>query len=64
VNINSASSKPAREVNGDQSSSAFVVGTSGAVFGGMDTPCLSQRRPEENENSGISRTLYVPLRFG
>lgn len=50
VNMNSASSKPARDANGDQSLSAFVVGTSGRAFGRMLFPCLSQRWPAENEN--------------
>jgi len=45
VKRKSASSKPAREVKGVQSSSAFRVGNSGGVFGGTNMPFLSQRRP-------------------
>jgi len=47
--INSASSKPARDMKGDQSSFSLVVGTSGGAFGGTGVPCLSQRWPAESE---------------
>ena len=46
-NMNSASSKPVREVKGDQSSSALMVRTSGGVFGGTGSPYLSQHCPVE-----------------
>ena len=48
-------------MKGDQSSSAFVASGSGGVFGEINTPCLSQRRPAEDEKSadvkGIVRTI-------
>jgi hypothetical protein len=50
VNTNSASSKPARDVKGDQSLFALMVGTSGGASGGMGSPYLSQRCPVEDEN--------------
>jgi len=65
VNRKSASSKPALEVKGDQSSSTFGVDDSGGVFGGTNTPFLSQRQAaSRGENRGMLKALYIPFRFG
>ena len=49
VNANSASSNPALDEKGDQSSSVLVVGGSGGTLGGTKLPCLSQRRPVKDQ---------------
>jgi len=65
VNRKSASSKPTRDVKGDQSFSAFGVVNSGEVFGGINAPFLSQRwAASRGENRGMPKDLYVPFRLG
>ena len=49
VKRNLASSKPARDVKGNQLLFVCMGGTLGGVFGERNAPCLSQRWPSKNE---------------
>ena len=64
VKRNSASSKSARDVKGDQLSSAFVAGGSGGVFGEINAPCLSQHRPVEDEKGDNVKEIVCTIQSG
>ena len=64
VNKKLASLKPAREVKGYQSLSAFGGGGSGGVLGGTNTPSLLHRRPAKNKSRVTLKILHIPLRSG